>query len=226
MKINIFKINQFVYYRADYTKKELEHVYSRAEALCKSLNPKDTSGKVRTQSEQLVKNFGGLISEKLVSDLLEKEAVEKGLSFIIDNSVLSKKDSEDYQIDHIVRYKDKVITIETRSSFAYRTSSPDSVISRAFSIIGPYTTNQKHSEDVRDFYAFIFFFCEPDTLLGRYKNNREISVYFAGGASREMMFDSRISSVTNLNMEDASYRVIKPITRGLDAEKFMESIFS
>ncbi len=226
MKINICSIDQFTYYKVDYARSELEDVYLKAEELCKLLNPKDPEGRIRTQSEHLAKNFGGLISEKLVSDLLRRAAVEKGLSLNICNSMLPKKESGDYQIDHVIEYRDKVITIETRSSFAYRTSSPQSVISRAFSIIGPYTTNQKYSEGVKDFYAFLFFFCKPDNLLDEYRNNREITVYFAGGASREMMFDEHISSVTNLNMENASYRTIKPVTKGLDARSFIEKIFA
>jgi hypothetical protein len=66
------------------------------------------------------------------------------------------------------------------------------VITAAFSIIGPYITQNKGQEIHKDFYAFVFFCIAPANLLKDLEKG-SVSVYFAGGAD---IFSHLIRRVT------------------------------
>jgi len=136
---------------------------------------------------------------------------------------MAELNSGDFQVDHTLEFDNNQYCIETRSSFAYKTWSPETVITRAFSIIGPYQTGYKQGEKVKDFYAFAFYFLDPGKIQYQIEKN-DLKIFFAGGATKEMMTDDKVSKYSNLRSGKAQYRIIYPITKGLDADKFFYEI--
>ena len=223
MKLEAIPIGTFEYLSVTYDASELNHVLRDAKALSQVVNAKDPSGSTRRGDLLYSKNLGGLISEKLVGDLLRLTASSFGSTALVLGATWTKLNADDYQIDHVVVRNDRRYSIETRSSFSYKTFSVNRVVSGAFSIVGPYSTQQKSHESIKDFYAFAFFYQEPLALLNSALMG-EVKIYFAGGATREMMLDNKVSESSNLGMKGAAYRVIRPITRALDANTFLKTV--
>lgn len=217
-KINI-EPNNFNILKVQYTKSDLVDILNKAFQIEGNLNPYDPAGNLRDENTISIKNLAGLISEKLVSDLLTSLSKYKDSSIEIIDSNWEELENSLYQIDHQIKKGDKIFSIETRSSFSYRTKCPENVINYAFSIIGPYTTNNKSKEHYKDLYAFIFYCINPDSLKERIENN-DLTIYFAGGATIDMLEKSE----NNLKQRGATYLTLKPITRGLDAQNFLKTI--
>ncbi|MCG3696037.1 hypothetical protein L5F39_00310 [Aliarcobacter butzleri] len=208
---NIFKI--------EYTRNDLNDIIIQARKIEGNLNPYDPYGNIRDDETISIKNLAGLISEKVVSDLLLGLKKQKDDSIEILGSNWEEIQNALYQIDHRIRKGNKLITIETRSSFSYRTDCPKNVVNYAFSIIGPYTTANKSKEHYKDYYAFAFYCLNPNELKNKIQND-ELVVYFAGGATISMLEQSN----SNLTQNGTNYLVVKPITKGLDANNFFKTI--
>lgn len=216
------QLTRHVIKKVTYTKAELKDTIQRAKEIEGNLCPYDPSGNIRDDATISVKNLGGLISEKAVHDLIDQAlTVNKVTAKIIDSN-FKEIDSSEFQIDHQIQCDDNcMITLETRSSFSYRTKiCPDNVINYAFQIIGPYTTKNKGVEHPKDYYAFVFYCLNPNELKATIDSGT-ISLYFAGGASQHML----VSSSTNLEQNGATYKTVKPITDGYDAPEFLLKIF-
>ena len=62
----------FYYFKVIYRKTDLTKIVEKAYQVLRNLNPNDPSGKEREKKQREIKNLGGLISEKLVNDLLNE----------------------------------------------------------------------------------------------------------------------------------------------------------
>lgn len=208
--------------KVTYTKVELLDTIMRAALIEGNLNPYNPAGDLRDQETISVKNLGGLISEKVIEDLMIKKIDETStINAEIIESNFKEIESSEFQIDHKIRCENGCeLDVETRSSFSYRTTCPENVINYAFQIIGPYTTANKGIEHPKDYYAFVFYCMNPENLKATIEEG-EISLYFAGGASLDMLNNSR----TNLKQRGATYKTLKPITDGFDAEIFLTEVF-
>ncbi len=221
MEINELEINNHRILKAKYAKDELINILKEAEALAKKVSPFDPSGTERDFITRNIKNIGGLLAEKVVIDIAQQYANEHKCLLEIKESNWKEAESSLYQIDHIFSIDSKIKTIETRSSFSYKTKCPERVVTGAFSIIGPYVSEHKIKEIEKDFYAFVFYCMNPQKLPDILCKNNFIEVYFAGGASISMF-----SETTTLKQKGAEYKIIKPITAGLDATAFFQKLFS
>jgi hypothetical protein len=225
MKIEVIEIAGHKIIKGTYLKSDILDVIQAAEAISKKVNPSAPNGEKRTDEVLLIKNVGGLLSERFVSDIL-KSYSSKMENIEIIGSNWKALQSSLYQVDHAIAIKngDKSIkkSIETRSSFSYRTVCPERVITAAFSIIGPYITQNKGQEIHKDFYAFVFFCIDPENLLKDLEKG-SVSVYFAGGADIVLLLS--FNQESNLDQSGAKYRIIKPITKALDASKFLQKLF-
>lgn len=211
----------YIIKKVTYTQAELAETIEKARQIEGQLNPHAPDGNIRDDETISVKNLGGLISEKVVHDLLELKINSNSIDATIIGSNFEEIDSAEFQIDHVVQCNDNTrITIETRSSFSYRTRCPENVVNYAFQIIGPYITENKYIEHPKDFYAFLFYCLNPD-LLKETIDNGEISVYFAGGASLDMLKKSD----NNLKQRGTIYKTVKPITNGFNANTFFDKLF-
>jgi len=222
MKFDLVEVKGHKIIRAIYYKNDIADVFARAKIVSKEVNPHTPGGILRTDAELLIKNIGGLLSEQFISDILNSYAKSHRLSVTIENSSWDM-DNSLYQIDHTIVIKGIKKTIETRSSFCYKTKCPERVITGAFSIIGPYISQSKPKEIYKDFYAFVFFCINPSDLVKAIKSNG-ITIYFAGGADISLLLSK--GQVDSLKQTGAKYHVIKPITNALDAHQFLAKLFS
>ncbi len=220
MEITDRKINRHVILKVKYSETEIMDTIKDALERSKNVAVFDPSGKERDLLIMNVKNIGGVLAEKTVNDITGRYATIHNHRFSIKESTWKEIGSSLFQIDHIFSINSKIKTLETRSSFSYKTKCPDNVITGAFSIIGAYTTTHKKQEIEKDFYAFVFFCLNPEKLINTLRINRYIETYFAGGATKDMFKDT-----DTLKQSGASYKIIKPITNGLDAEEFLKKLF-
>lgn len=227
MKLDGMEIEGYKLIRGTYLKNDILDVIKEAEAISQRVNPNAPNGEIRTDETLLIKNVGGLLSERFVSDILKAYSKKKENTEILGSNWKALQSSL-YQVDHTIAIKngDKSIekSIETRSSFSYRTVCPDRVITGAFSIIGPYITQNKVKEIHKDFYAFVFFCIDPANLLKDLEKEDGVKVYFAGGADIALLLS--FNQESSLDQSGAKYRIIKPITKALDALKFLQKLFS
>lgn len=223
MKFEEVIVDKHKLLKATYQKNEILDVFETAKSLLKKVNPHDPSGELRTEDTLLIKNLGGLLSERYISDILKSYSKKHTMDLeIADSNWESLGDSALYQIDHTVATAKGKLTIETRSSFSYKTKCPERVITGAFSIIGPYISANKAQELHKDFYAFVFFCVNPDDFLNKLENDG-IDIYFAGGADINLLLT--LNQKSTLKQNGAEYYVIKPINKALDAEEFLKKLF-
>jgi len=222
MKIEVIEIAGHKIVKGTYLKNDILDVIKAAEEISKKVNPSAPNGEKRTDEVLLIKNVGGLLSERFVSDILKSYSSKMENTQIVGSNWQALQ-SALYQIDHAIATKNGTKTIETRSSFSYRTVCPDRVITGAFSIIGPYVTQNKAKELHKDFYAFVFFCIDPANLLKDLEKDG-VNVYFAGGADIGLLLSH--NQKDSLKQSGAEYYIIKPITNALDASKFLQKLFS
>lgn len=223
MKIEIVNIDEHKVIKGIYQKDDISDVINEAELISRKVNPYSPSGELRSDEELLVKNFGGLLSERFISDILTAYSQNQNMNVEVLGSNWAEINSSLYQVDHAILVNNVKKTIETRSSFSYRTKCPERVITGAFSIIGPYVSLNKEREIHKDFYAFVFFCIEPMSLLDVLERNG-ISIYFAGGADINLLLTR--NQKHSLNQRGAEYYIIKPILDSLDATEFLNKLFN
>jgi hypothetical protein len=223
MNYELIEIDGHKAIKATYFKNDILDVINEAEAVSKRINPHAPNGELRTDEELLIKNIGGLLSERFFSDILKSYSKSHKLAVEIADSNWKALPNSLYQVDHAVITNNVKKTIETRSSFSYRTKCPERVITGAFSIIGPYVSKNKTTEIHKDFYAFVFFCIDPANLLQTLES-QGIIIYFAGGADIGLLLS--INQKDSLKQSGAEYYIIKPIQDALDATEFLAKLFS
>lgn len=187
-----------------------------AAELSQKVNVHDPSNKIRDQKERYIKGLGGTLAEYAVRKYIDIEASKQNLKV----NISSKDESYMGQIDLLIEVNGKKKTLEVRSSFFYKTS-----FTRLFnvaSIIGWYKTQSKPGEYKKDFYLFVIHFYNPRDIEDLLK--REFVFYIMGGAPKELL--NNVGEDTFLEQEGATYRTIKPITKGRDAVDIFNEILS
>ena len=222
-------------------------------------NPADSSGKTREKKEAFLKALSGILIEEICYRILEKHNKNDRIKILKDDSKTSvnqidlkiiknwEKDNKNFT---------KEFTIEVRSSFPFK--KIESIVCNEFDILGPYINNVKHGENIRDYYLRFLFsleyqehnFCRYgennskinyskttiNTLLNDYFDDdfnlkKDLTVYFVGGATKEMMLDESISYIGNMQSETFNedkaglYKKIK-IKNALDSISILRLILS
>ncbi len=109
--------------------------------------------------------------------------------------------------------------IEIRSSGHYK-QNLEEIYNRDFNIIGWYVTSTKGKEIKKDFYVLVLFPFSLDEIDEKFEDG--IELYIAGGAMKEIL--ESMGSDTNLKQYRAVYRVISPVTKGLDGVEIINKI--
>lgn len=199
--------------------------------LAGKVNIRDPAGVPRDVATRLAKCSGGVIAERISRDFIERRMIEeqstkKELSKV--ELYLPPGDYSKGQIDLIVRRKvDKktLLKIEVRSSFSYITSSIFNVVRYAMSLLGPYITMVKPTEEVKDFHITVIHRVHPADLLRR-SREQGIDSFIVGGGTKDMFQDSKLTIIDDLYQNGARYKIIKPIWKGLDAHSIAENIIT
>ena len=190
---------------------------------------RDPSGVPRVLTTRVAKCSGGVIAEKIFTDFMERKIVKESRIKRDLSKIEIFRPNADYskdQVDLIVRSIDEkkpILRIEVRSSFSYKTASIDNVVKYAMSLLGPYITRVKPTEEVKDFHVTIIHRVHPADLLQR-SREKGIDSFIVGGATKEMFQDSKLTMFDSLDQERAWYKTIKPIWKGLDAYDIAENI--
>jgi hypothetical protein len=126
-------------------------------------------------------------------------------------------------------------TIEIRSSFCYRLS-PYNKIAKKLSIYGWYTTANKPTEEIKDWYWQVVYYLRPLDITPPDRetwpdvkvfedclNSGCLSGFIVGGSSRKLLAD--ISRATDRSDQDgAIYRSIYPICEGFDCQQMVNTM--
>lgn len=224
-----------------------------------NMNVVDSSGKVRSPREQQLKSLCGLIVEQLCFAMLNcYNPHPNQIQIVLDDSN-SPIDQIDLTIlkhwqDHTGQTKHTKRSVEIRSSFSFKPIHQ--AVSWDFDILGAYHNNVKLSEVYKDFYLrYVFCLDYPtshiiknqhgkinynqttshvlDTLYFDDKLNlqRDMVVYFVGGATLAMMQDDSIAYDGSMRSDDfntqntAHYRKLK-IKNALDSLSILKMMLS
>tara|TARA_Y100000310_G_C20587342_1_gene766157 strand:+ start:579 stop:1292 length:714 start_codon:yes stop_codon:yes gene_type:complete len=176
------------------------------------------SGEVRDKERIIDNNIAGVLAENVVKKYLQ-ENIDK---FKIDSEIIpSPFVDHETHIDIKIRVKEKIKTIEVRSSFQISPKlTMEGILTRAFKLIGRYTTNYKKKEDEKDFYITVIHRYKNEEIRDLIKNN--IKAYIIGGGSKESFNKYGVYDNKGLKQGEACYRVIKPI---ISAPKDTVSLF-
>ena len=157
--------------------------------------------------------FVGLLTEYIWEYFLNNRIKVKDSCFV-------SKTSYSPEIDQIDLITHNNHTIEVRSS---NVRNGILFAINNFDILGPYTNKYKPHEDFKSFYLRTLYTLTTEQILLSLKNDRPISLYLMGGATRSMMENDDLVVFKDLKpFYDRSgytskYRCI-PIKSGLDAD--------
>jgi len=219
-KINLKYRNSAVYALVKTVKEKIEDI---------NFNPADSSGNIREKKEAFLKALLGVLVEEICYKILAKHNKNDRIKILKDVSKSSinqidLKIIKNWEKDNKTFTKE--FTIEVRSSFPFKKIEP--IVCNEFDILGPYLNNVKLGENIRDYYLRFLFsleyqehnFCRYGengskidynkttikTLLNDYFDDdfnlkKDLTVYFVGGATKEMMMDNSISYIGDMRSE-------------------------
>jgi hypothetical protein len=188
----------------------------------------DPKGVPRNLATRVAKCSGGIIAERIFNDFFNRELVnraktQKHLSKI--ELFVPSADHSKGQVDFVIRSridKKTILTGETRSSFSYITESIENVV-RYASLLGPYVTIIKPSEETKDIHVTVIHRVDPAELLKTLKV-AGIDSYIVGGGTKQMFNDANLRTKDDLYQKGAEYLIIKPMWKGLDAFSVIDTI--
>lgn len=191
--------------------------FGQARDLAKQVNKASPSGRLRPPHEILAACVCGLLSEEAFSECIAYQNARLGTRVRVQFKKFNLAAS---QVDVTVeRSSSDVFDIEIRSSGHFK-QDLEAIYNKDFSIIGWYSTGTKPGETHKPFYVQVLYPFRKEEIVQRAK--QEVVVYIAGGASREMIERKGIDQT--LKQERADYRVITPITAGVDASIILAMI--
>lgn len=174
----------------------------------RNMNIFSPGARKRSDDERFDKCLGGAIAERVVIDYITKKFDEHGIKVEIKTNLMIDEEGQD--IDIMINYNRKSLSLEIRSSFSYKTTL-ERIFTGAFSILGWYTTRSKPKETPKDVYICVVYHFWPGHIRERADDNN-LHVFIAGGATKELM--KLKGKDKNLKMRGATYRIINPIIEG------------
>lgn len=231
-----FRVAAFTFEAAssDFDREVLLRAITQATELQAKLNPHaaNKSNEVRGADDVLAHALMGVLSEYAWKYFINLLAVD---SIALETVSHTAKNQIDLRLPHVGK------TMEIRSScvgngirFAVHGGK------FAFDVIGPYHNGYKPGESIKDYFLRALFHFDNKNLrnfIATAKDSNRVlpfSIYLTGGATAEMMLDSKFYSVKELSEHEitglgstsgdkSEYRVI-PIPKGLDAWQIAQHI--
>lgn len=221
MQIKLKDKEGYGYYEVIFSRPEdsdlLEKIKLKAKKISNLVNINDPSGIARDDETIIIKNIAGLLAEESIKLILNKFIDENNINAeILESKYTTSLD----QVDIKIKIKNKIKTIEVRSSFGYKTTF-ERMFEGAFSIIGNYTTENKSKELEKDYYLFVLHFYHPSELKN--KLDTEITTFVIAGASKETL--NEIGEIKSLKQDAAKYKIINPIIKAPDILVLLNKIF-
>lgn len=231
-----FRVAAFTFEAAssEFDREVLLRAITQATELQAKLNPHaaNKSNEVRGADDVLAHALMGVLSEYAWKYFINLLAVD---SIALETVSHTAKNQIDLRLPHVGK------TMEIRSScvgngirFAVHGGK------FAFDVIGPYHNGYKPGESIKDYFLRALFHFDNKNLrnfIATAKDSNRVlpfSIYLTGGATAEMMLDSKLYSVKELSEHEitglaatsgdkSEYRVI-PIPKGLDAWQIAQHI--
>ena len=170
-------------------------------------DPRDTSGRVRTEEEHLRDCYLGAVSESLIVKYLQNEFRQE--AYVV------REPFETYEkhVDIEVYWNNgNKTTLEVRSSFHY--ASLRNVVCEYFNALGPYRTGIKPGETLKNFYF-------QGLLKQNFDLNKVHMFHFSGGAPGQW-FKER-GTEGDLDRPGAEYLKI-PLVEVMDAVEIVNAL--
>ncbi|MDA3053308.1 hypothetical protein OFO01_07725 [Campylobacter sp. JMF_01 NE2] len=224
---------------SSYTKYIMQLAKARLKEL--NFNKANSSGEIRDDKEIQYKSFAGLIIERLCFSLLNHYNANDNVKIELDNSnspinqidlrIIKNFTNSSNEFQSITK------SVEIRSSFPFKPI--EKAIANDFDILGFYKNNVKSSEIQKDFYIRFLFSLENISefhIFNQYNNidyaktatnllqnlyfdeelnlKRNLTIYFIGGATKEMMNDDSIAyygNMTSVNFNQNKNGIFKKI---------------
>lgn len=203
----------------------IDNLYQSAQSLARKVNPKraNNSAHYRSDKKILSNCLAGVLSEYFWKAYINENVEVVQSTELVDIAA---------QIDLEVINNSK--KIEVRSSFP-RKGVEFAICNEyhQFRIVGPYSNLYKSGEVQKDYYVSALFPMQnPEQILEKVKQGR-FTIYLTGGATWDMMWDSKTSQKVSLVPEDSFgsyphesvYQVV-PFSHALDAKEIKEIIIS
>lgn len=191
--------------------------FGQAQELAKEVNQASPSGRRRGPDEILAACVCGQLSEEAFAQCVAYQNAKLGTKIQVHFKKFTLAAS---QVDvMIARSSSDIFDIEIRSSGHFK-QDLEAIYNEDFSIIGWYSTGTKPGEAHKPFYVQALYPFKKEEIVER--ENREVIVYIAGGASEEILKQKGVNQT--LKQEGARYRVITPITAGVDASKIVAMV--
>lgn len=172
-------------------------------------DPRDTSGRVRSDDEHLRDCYLGAIAENILVKYLQNEFQQEA------RVVREPFETYEKHIDIEVYWNNgNKTTLEVRSSFHY--ASLRRVVCEYFNALGPYRTDIKPGETLKDFYL-------QGLLKQNFDFNRVHTFHFSGGAPGHWFMER--GTVGDLDREGAEYWKI-PLVEVMDAVEIVNTLRS
>ena len=176
-------------------------------------NQMNTAGYIRDEETLLKDKYLGTMSEELLTYLLNKYFQKKEIPAIAKNEEFINYDNH---VDIVIeKENNEKIKIEVRGSYPY--AKLENVIWQHMSILGPYTTCYKGSEEYKDIYMCVLI----NQAKEYFDYTKKHKILFVGGATFDLLKSTGIKQ--NLKMSSAQYYTIKPISRGMDALELLST---
>lgn len=202
--------------------KFLQTVFIQAMDLAEQVNASSANNASRKRSKQriLINCIAGLLAEKCWKGYLNHH---KGKGFVEETPF----EGASNQIDLKLQKSGK--SIEIRSSFPR--NGIEFAISHPryqFDVIGPYVNAIKIGEPAKHYYLRTLYPIDAKYFMD-YFNEKSVKVYLTGGATWDMMTDTRYYIIKDFVPEDSvvdeasEYRVV-PFSRALDTYEMLNII--
>ena len=241
---NHHTIVRYNLYNSDYI---YINALSKAPDLAKQMNVHSPSGEYRSQERREAMTFAGYIAEQLVMDMINDILINiYKVSGIYAHPVDFDKNKainggSFSQVDLAVTnsFTRKSVTIEVRSSIVKKSILRDNnVYNYDQSLIGSYSTGNKSSEDIKDFYITVLFRSSTDMFTdesGKHipnwriidsikKQKSTIIADIAGCASKYLLY--QLGQHDNLDQNGADYLNIKPIVKSNSIYDIVSEIYN
>lgn len=202
--------------------KWMKRVCSYAQKIVPNLNiGQANSSEKRALSIVEIDNLSGLIAEYACYEILNRRYGKE--------KIFKPESNTSYNQIDLKLYNGK--TIEVRSScvrngidFAIFAQNKNIKNEQYFDVIGPYSNDYKKLELFKDYYMRVLYECDKQKFMDLLAKPT-VRLYITGGATKEMMNDSKYYQTKHLIPAggqvkvESDYRVI-PLGKSLDVNEF------
>jgi len=204
----------------------------QAPILANQLNPHAPNGDLRPMELRQTVAFSGYLAEQatihFLNNYFQKLNNSNGNKIFARNVhtiIRNRQTFNQIDIEVVNPLNGKCKTIEVRSSNIFKGISRDGEVYNVdVSLIGKYRTANKNSELTKDYYITVLFRHSVDKIQSNMQNGYSIKLDIAAGASKDHL--EQFGTLSNLNQNNALYKIINPITNAWSINDTAQDIYN